>query len=50
LTADLKEITADLSKLRPREWYDQIKREFKRYKPFRAVGKSTCPVNKSKVS
>jgi hypothetical protein len=50
LVADLREVTADLSKLRPREWYDQIKREFKRYKPFRAVGKSTCPVNKSKVS
>jgi len=50
LVANLREITADLSKLRPREWYDQIKREFKRYKPFRAVGKSTCPVNKSKVS
>jgi hypothetical protein len=49
LTADLKEITADLSKLRPREWYDQIKQEFKRYRPFRAVGKSTCYVNKSKV-
>jgi hypothetical protein len=43
LTADLKETTADLSKLRPREWYDQITKELDIYQPFRTCGQPNLP-------
>lgn len=43
LAADAKETSAALSKLKPREWFEQIKGTFSSYQPFRV------DVKKSKV-
>jgi hypothetical protein len=39
LRADLTETTAGLNKLRPREWFDQVKAVLKSYQPFRLPSK-----------
>ncbi len=49
LVADLRAVTADLSKLRPREWYEQVRQALADYRPFRLENREICYVKNSKV-
>jgi len=42
LMADLKAISADLSNLRPREWYEQVKQALESYQLLRVKADLPC--------
>lgn len=49
LMDDMRAVTADLSTLRPREWYERVRQALVDYRPFRLENREICYVKKSKV-